>query len=71
MRLINNPTSEQVSTLIKESVHKAAKWIKDHDGDIWAWPAEQAQHSVVANSIGVKIFDKGLFIENHQAGRAS
>lgn len=63
MILLHNPTPETLERLIRESQHKAAKWIKDDEtGETWYWPAEMSQHAKMAEHLGITKYTKGLAV---------
>jgi hypothetical protein len=63
MLLLHNPTPERLSQLIRDSQHRAAKWIKDEDtGELWYWPAEAAQHARMAALLSVTRYSKGMAV---------
>ena len=62
---VRNPTDSQIAEIIARSEHKAVKWIKDlGSGDIYYWEAERAFHRQVAESLSIKVFEKGLAIDD-------
>lgn len=67
MLIAKNPPTEGIHRIIAASLHKAAKWLKDSDtGDVWYWPAEEANHSDVAKVFGVSKYTKGISIPTEQ-----
>jgi hypothetical protein len=60
-----NPTDSQITEIIAESKHKAAKWIKDlATGDIYYWEAEKAFHRQMAELLNIKVFNKGIAVND-------
>ena len=62
---VRNPTKEEIKSLIDQSEHKAAKWLKDSaTGDIYYWPAEIYQHMAVASALKIEDYTKGLAVDD-------
>ncbi len=52
---VKNASKEEIKTLIGQSGHKAAKWLKDEaTGDVFFWPAEAYQHAEVARAFKIE-----------------
>lgn len=54
MRIVKNPTREELETMINRSRHKAARRIIDDDGTVYCWPAEDGTHAEGAKQIGIR-----------------
>lgn len=63
MLIAHNPTSAGIQKAIAASKHNAAKWIRDTvSGEYWYWPAEYANHSDMAEQLGIIEYTKGICI---------
>lgn len=63
MKVFKNPTKAEIKSVIAESAHTAAKWLKDSKtGDTYYWPAEQSQHAAVAEQYGIADYTKGIAV---------
>jgi hypothetical protein len=62
--VFKNPTDTAIRQIIAMSEHRAAKWLKNKDtGDIYYWPAEEAQHAEIAKLMQVTNWEKGVAID--------
>ena len=66
MHPTQNPSEEQIKTLVALSKIKAAKWLKDRkNGDLWYWPADHFDtHAKIAKSLNINDYEKGVAVQD-------
>jgi hypothetical protein len=63
MRIVANPSEDQIKALCEESPHYAAKWVRDtKTGDMYYAPAGDFQHAHMAAFLHLDEYEKGLAV---------